>query len=848
MFKRFTIAALILLCLKAEAQTNYWKTISGKEAQKLNAGKALFDASFVPAAYKLFTLETNALQAIIRTSPLENAIQSIGQGVLIYLPLPGGGIERFRVVESPVMMPKLQAKYPDIRSYSGQGVDNPARTIRCDMTPLGFHGTVSTIGEPTFYINPLNHNTGLYAVSARNKNDKPEGKFSCGLDVSIENESNSASVNKTTYVGNADDGFLRTYRLALCVTGKWSQGIMTGSEVTTQDSINTVMANIVAYLVRANEVHERDLSVRMIYVENQDTLIFLNPATDPFGNLNSNCQKTCDARIGDPNYDIGHVIDKAAANGNAGCIGCVCKTGSKGSGMTQYNNLSLVDYFIIDFWIHEMGHQIGANHTFTHSSEGTSAQIETGSGSTIMGYAGITGGTDVQDHSDDIMSTASIAQISNNYKSISLGGACAVKIPIANSKPMVNAGNDYTIPISTPFTLTGSATDIDTEDALSYVWEQIDVRENSGFSAIPKSTNTKGPIMRTYNYTNSPDRTIPDLQTLLAGLSGSKFEVLPSVGRDINFRFTARDNHFGGGQNNSDNILLTVDPNSGPFIINTANTTTTWNEGDNVTINWDVANTNQAPVNVSEVNIWLSTDGGNSFPIKLAGYTANDGSETVTLPMFESLVTNARIKVEAIGNIFFDINNANITIDGTLPVSWLSMSAEKSGAQSAIIKWSTANELNNNYFEIERSTDGSRYTAIGRVAAGKNPNSVQQYSFNDVRLPMGTFFYRIKQMDKDGRFSFSQTAQVTIDANGISWILVPNPASDEAAILFNKVLTGVQVTVTDANGRVVFSKSENTVAAGASMRLPANSLAKGVYLVKVISGGNTDVQKLVITK
>lgn len=848
MLKRFTIAALVLLCLKAGAQTNYWKHVSGKEAQKLNAGKAFFDASFVPAAYQLFTLETNALQAIIRKSPLENSVQKMEQGVLIYLPVPGGGIERFRVAESPVMMPRLQTKYPGIRSYSGQGVDNPARTLRCDMTPIGFHGTVSTIGEPTYYINPINNASGLYAVNARNEADRPSGKFSCGLGIEDEKAFNTELANRTAFEGNADDGFLRTYRLALCVTGKWSQAVMTGSEITTQDSINTVMANIVTYLVRANEVHERDLGLRMIYVENQDTLIFLNPATDPFGSLNSSCQKTCDARIGDANYDIGHVIDKAGNNGNAGCIGCVCKTGQKGSGMTQYNNVSLVEYFIIDFWIHEMGHQIGANHTFSHSSEGTSAQIETGSGSTIMGYAGITGSTDVQQHSDDLMSTASIAQISNNYKSVSLGGVCAIKIATTNSKPNVNAGSDYTIPKSTPFLLTGTATDVDQGDVLSYVWEQIDVRENSGFSAIPKATNTKGPMMRTYNYTTKPERMVPDEQTLLSGLSGSKFEVLPSVARELNFRLTARDNHPGGGQNNSDNILITIDANSGPFLITTANTATTWNEGDNVTINWDVANTNTAPINVTEVNIWLSIDGGNSFPIKLAGVTPNDGTETVQLPLFEGLITNARIKVEAIGNIFFDINNSDITIDGTLPVSWLSMTAEKSGTQSARINWSTANELNNNYFDIERSTDGSRFSSIGRVAAGNNPNQVQQYSFNDVRLPMGTFLYRIKQVDKDGKFSYSQNAQVTIDANGVSWIIIPNPASDETAVLFNKSLTGVQVTVTDANGRIVFSKAEKTVSAGATMRLPASTLAKGIYLVKVVSDGNTDVQKLLINR
>ncbi len=836
------------LCLQAQSQSNYWKSISNRDAQKLNAGKAIFDASFIPTVYTLFELKTDALKSIIKSSPAETKIKNISQGTVIYIPLPNGAIERFRIVESSVMMPKLQAKYSGIKSYSGQGLDNPKRTIRCDMSSIGFHGTVSTIGEPTFYINPVNIEKGIYAVNARNEKDKPSEKFTCSLGVNADEIADKAAANKTAYVGNVDDGFLRTYRLALCVTGKWSQGSMTGTEVTTEDSINTVMANLVAYLVRANEVYERDLGIRLIYVENNDTLIFLNPATDPFGSLNSSCQKTCDARIGDENYDLGHVIDKAANNGNAGCIGCVCKTGKKGSGFTSYNNLSLVDYFVIDYWTHEMGHQVGANHTFTYSSEGTLAQIEPGSGSTIMGYAGITGNTDVQPHSDDLFSTASIAQISTNFKSASFGGACAVKIATGNNVPTVNAGNDYVIPISTPFQLSGTASDIDATDVMSYIWEQIDVRESTGFSTIPKSTNTKGPMMRTYNYTDNTVRTIPELSTILAGSLATKFEVLPSVARELNFRFTARDNHFGGGQNASDNILITVDATAGPFSITTANTATSWNEGDIVTINWDVANTDQAPINVSAVNIWLSVDGGNTFTIKLADATTNDGTESVTLPLFTSLITNARVKIEAVGNIFFDINNADISIDGTVPVSWLNVSVEKSGTQSAIIKWSTANEFNNNYFEIERSTDNKNYTAVGKQTAGAKPNEVQQYSFNDLRLPMGTFYYRIKQVDKDGKYSYSQTAQITIDANGISWILIPNPATEKAAVLFNKPLSNVRVVVSDANGRTVFSKSEPSIAAGTTIQLPIEKLAKGIYLVKVISNGNTDIQKLVISK
>jgi hypothetical protein len=833
-----------------QAQQSFWKAISEKEGRGLMKGQALFGPSFTPYSYKVFTLQTENLKQLIRKSPLQNTVGSIKEGILLEMPVPDGSIETFRILEAPVMVPALQGRYSFIRSYTGKGVKNPARTIRCDISQIGFHATVSTVGEPTYYINPLNAAKELYAVYARNPLDRSTEKFSCSTADIHELTPEGTELNRTTFVGNADDGFLRTFRLALCVTGKWSQGIMTGSEVTTQDSINTVMANIVAYLVRANEVYERDLGIRLIYVDNQDTLIFLNPATDPFGSLNSTCQKTCDARIGDANYDIGHVIDKAPANGNAGCIGCVCTTGKKGSGFTQYNNLSLVDYFVIDYWTHEMGHQVGGNHTFTHSSENTSAQIETGSGSTIMGYAGITGSTDVQPHSDDLFSTASIAQISINYKNNLLGGKCAVKIPNGNNAPVVNAGLDYIVPALTPFVLTGAASDPDAGDVLSYVWEQIDVRENPGFSSIPKASNTKGPMMRTYNYTSSLSRTIPDIYTVLAGLTSTKFEVLPSVARDLNFRFTARDNHFNGGQNESDNMLVQVEPSAGPFKITTANTSIGWNEGDVVEINWDVANTNLAPINVTEVNILLSLDGGLTFPIKLTGPTPNDGSELVTIPLLDNELSDikARIKVEAIGNIFFDINDANISIDNTLPVSWLGIKVEKSGPQAARLQWSTAYEFNNNYFDVERGTEPTKFSSVGRVPAGTKPTTEQQYTYTDLRLPMGTFYYRIKQVDKDGKFSYSSTVQVTIDANGANWTLLPNPATDKASILFNKSFDAVSLHVADANGKIIFTKALSGVTSGSEFDLSVKNWSDGIYQVKIVAGGQTEVRKLVVLK
>ena len=750
MKQKLLLLAFVCIALNTFAQKNYWKPVSEYQALKMNKGQQLFvPGSFIPSAYKLFTLDEDAIRAIIKQSPMEGANALSASRAIIEVPMANGFVERFRIVEAPVMQPKLQAKYSNIRSYAGQGIDDPKKNIRFDITPIGIHLTIGDVEGKKIYINPINNSIGLYEVNERSANDKnPAGAFTCSMDGSIL-KGDGTDVNKTTYVGNADDGKLHTYRLALCVTGTWSRGIMTGTEVTTQDSLNTVMSAITGYLVRANEVYERDLAIRLVFVNNEDTLIFLNPATDPFGSLNSNCQKTCDARIGDANYDFGHVIDKGANNGNAGCINCVCKTGSKGSGMTQYNNVStatLVDYFIIDYWTHEMGHQVGANHTFTYSSEGTLAQIEPGSGVTIMGYAGITGNTDVAPHSNDLFACASIAQISNSWKNSAQGGKCAVVSSAGNKVPVANAGKDYIIPKKTPFALTGMAGDTNKTDVQSYVWEQTDVMESPGFSTIPKGSNTKGPMFRTYNYSTSATRYFPQLSDILLGKDSTKFEVLPAVSRDMNFRFTVRDNHPGGGANKSDDMLVTVDGTSGPFKILYPNTAISKKVGDTLKVSWSVANTNIAPVNCQKVRIVLSIDGGQTFTTFLDKAAANNGTAVITIP--NKITTTARIAITAVGNVFFDVSNADFTIKAAEPLTNASVSAASVKVSGiAGISPNPATDKATIIFGNNFKTAAVKISnAVGKVVYQTKPISVNagQQVFVDVsNFAKGIYFVNI---------------------------------------------------------------------------------------------------------
>lgn len=649
-----TVLWLFITGLTAIAQDNpYWINVKGDNTAE---GAFTLAGSNRPSRYQLFRLERSRISQVLRQAPLESAVPVSASGTLITLPDGNGILQSFRVVEAPVMAPELAAKYPGIHSYAGKGVSDPSATVRFDLSMHGLHATILYGSKSTVYIDQLYGD--IYRVVRRIDMTDAPGTFNCLTEV------NGVPVTGTGDApANVTDGKLRTYRLAMISGAEFSLHFIPGGGLPTlADSIAAVLAAQNSHVTRANAIYERDMGLRMVLVANNDQIIYFNPTTDPIANPNSPSgaamQTAIDTRIGSGNYDIGHTESKGSDNGNAGCIGCVCTAGLKGRGWTVYSNPSLLEFFVVDYLTHEMGHQFGANHTFSHNIEGTGVNVEPGSGVTIMGYAGIVPGQNVASHSIDIFSVKSIEQISN-YILTGGGSGCDVETVTGNTAPTANAGADFIIPHSTPFTLTGTASDPDPGDLLRYNWEQIDSRISS-FPSIPSSTATAGPMFRTYLDYSIPQRTFPDLQYILTGANGFTWEVLPSVGRNLNFRFIVKDNHTGGGATRSDDMVVTTDGASGPFTVTSPNAAVNWVAGFQQQVSWDVNNTQNAPVNCANVRILLSTDGGLSFPTVLAANTPNDGGEIVTLPC---ITTNtARIKVESIGNIFFDISNSNFSI------------------------------------------------------------------------------------------------------------------------------------------------------------------------------------------
>ncbi|MDR2238431.1 MAG: M12 family metallo-peptidase [Chryseobacterium sp.] len=606
----------------------------------------------------LYSLDTNQLRSSLKEAP---GRFSGGKGVIITIPSVNGGFEKFQVWESSNMDPALQAKYPDIRSYVGIGMDDPSVYLRFSLSPVGFSSMITRSGISEF-IEPYTSDRKVYAVfdsKARKSQDKDP--FECttpdkpGRDHF---ERNGEAVNRKTA------GF-NNFRLAITCTGEYAQYHLTeaGTPATATEGEKkaVVLAAMNASLTRLNSVFEKDLSLHFNLVANNDAVIYVNPATDPYGasgQQNSQGQTAITNAIGAANYDMGHIFDKEDGNGFA--PGDLCDDSSKAMGWTA-SNFPEGDNFDIDYVAHEMGHQLGANHTFSYStaSADMASLVEPGSGSTIMAYTGITTNYDVQFNSNDYFHGFSLQEIKNRINSVS----CGVTTPFTDPAPSVDAGADYIIPKSTAFVLKGTSADANTA-SYTYTWEQMDSGSSqTGNNSIPYLNKPTGPTFRSFSPVNTPVRYFPDFNKVLAGVLTTKWETVSGVGRSLNFALSVRNNSVTAPQTNKDAMMVTVNANSGPFKVTAPAFGQAATSGSTVNVTWDVANTTQAPVSTANVNIKLSTDGGQTFTT-IAANTPNDGSEQITIPA-GSTSTNAYIMVEAAGNIYYAVS-PSFVIDYTV--------------------------------------------------------------------------------------------------------------------------------------------------------------------------------------
>ncbi|HEX8574976.1 MAG TPA: zinc-dependent metalloprotease family protein [Flavobacterium sp.] len=725
-----TVLTTILFVTIGHSQTDKLWSVHNGEKSKITTDKAVARLSF-PKEFKLYDLNIESM----RNSLFSTIGKTAKNSVVITLPNSNGKLEEFQVFEASNFEPDLQAQFPEIRAFSGQGITDKYATLKLSISPQGIQTMVFRTDKENEFIEAYSQDHTVYAVF---KSQREKGKlaWSCTTE---DQKMTSKVTSKELNTNRLDDGKLRVFRLAQSCNAEYANyfGAYSAAQV------GLVLAAFNATLTRCNGVYEKDLALHLNLVAGSTNIIYYDPDTDPYSTTlsqwNTQLQVAINTTLTGPGttlaannaaYDIGHMFGATGGGGNAGCIGCVCvdadasgNGATKGRGITSpADGIPQGDNFDIDFVVHEVGHQLGGNHTFSNSNEGRGVNKEVGSGVTIMGYAGITS-EDVAPHSIDFYHQTSIAQIQANL----LTKTCPVitNISANNATPVLSPVSNYTIPKSTPFVLTGAATDSDAGNALTYSWEQNDDGgTNTGAASSANETKTSGPNFLSWIPTASPSRYFPKLSSIIAnsnttlnvgGDAGILTEALSSVSRILNFRLTVRDNSpysssapIKVGQTAFTDMAVTVNANAGPFLVNTPNTAITWLVGASQNVAWDVAGTTANGINAASVDIFLSTDGGLTYPIQLASQVPNIGYSTIVVP--NNVGTTNRVMVKGYQNIFFDISNVNFSI--ATPTSTFTIS-EAGPLSNQVCLGSSTTDYNFSYSALGGFSGTTTFSATG---------------------------------------------------------------------------------------------------------------------------------------
>lgn len=581
---------------------------------------------------------------------------------LIRLPAPDGQSHTFVLTPFRMVHPSIRRAYPEMLTARGYDRDRPWVSVAVDWTPMGFHASVRNGKEGRWYIAPLfpGNQQAYQSFYTRDVPVHSEDFISC----ITEEHDELIDIHRGFNPKSIGDCQLREYQLALACTGEYA------SFHGNNDA--AVFGEMVTAINRVNQILGQDLSVQLTLANKMDMagnidLVYNDPATDPYtnGDLSSlidENQATCDVVIGPTNYDIGHVF--TTTGGGIATVFSTCQNGFKARGASGLNN-PVGDPFYVDFVVHEMGHQFGARHSF-NSSTGNCVQrngptaYEPGGGTTIMAYAGICGPTaNIQFTTDDYFHGGSLFNIAN-YLELGFGSSCASILSTSNTEPTVSAGTDFSIPTNTPFVLTASASDAN-DDFLTYCWEASDLGPT--VDGLPTGTETESPLFRSRPPTTEPERYFPRLSDLTNGTVD--WEVLPLVTRELSFVVTVRDLHPDGGTVYGcpvqDAMTVNVINTGAQFGVLDPNGGERWQAGSTQMVSWNVAGTNGNGINCANVDVVLSTDGGLSYDQVLASGVPNNGLSSVMVPMLTE--TDARVMVRCSDNIFFDISDANFSIE-----------------------------------------------------------------------------------------------------------------------------------------------------------------------------------------
>jgi subtilisin-like proprotein convertase family protein len=896
MKKVLLTATLCLVSLFIQAQSdNFWKKVSPKDLSSSEKNKEEKIASDM----LLFQLDEIGMKKTL--SQIND--KAIKETVEISIPNSDGTLVRYIVRESSNFAPELQAKYPEIRSYKGVGITDKTATVYFSFSPRGLQTMVIRADKDSEFLESFSKTTPIYKLITSKNRSNTLSPVACSTeDVAL----STSLLNKASKI-KANDKVFRTFKLALSCNGEYAEYY--------GGSVAGALAGMNASMTRINGILGKDLAVKFEIIANE-SIIFVDRFTDPYSDSttgadnangalwNLELQNTLTAYVGNGAYDVGHLLSGSGGGGNAGCIGCICTDPTplvprgKGSGWSApYRNTPEGPDFDIDVVAHEMGHQLGGNHTFSFKVEGRGANIEPGSGSTIMGYAGVVSPVtlNVQPHSDDYYSVNSVQQIQSNLSS----KTCSVNTPISNSPPLINAGLDYTIPKGTAFILKGIGSDPN-GDTVSYTWEENDNAVTAiDANSICFPTKVDGPLFRSLKPSASATRYMPALKDVLANTLTTQWESVSNIERTLSFFLTGRDNAATGtSQTNSDDTNVTVSGTVGPFSVTSQNADNIgWRQGETQPITWS-ANGSETLSGAANVNIKLSTDGGLTFPITLASNTPNDGSENITVPIITS--TNCRLLIEPTANIFYAVNSKVFAVGYSVtsecntytfstPVSIPDNSLTKTtrtitvpSTSSTIADVNVAVGIQHTFMadvQIEIVSPQGTTVILQKFTCGNNnlnaiyddsgaalncslttsQNAIpfQSLSAFNGQDPANT--WTLKFFDKSpGDTGTLNSASITIctktftalstnNLNLSNFALYPNPSKGQFNIQFSSTSENdVKISVHDLLGRKVFENKYNKTGSEFNENIQLKNVTSGVYLLTIVDGDRKEEKKIMI--
>ena len=736
---------------QAEAQSLWQTQTANKTIENLNTRR--------------FTLDEVALtQQLIQTDFSQVAV-----------PGPDGKLHTFTLTEAPIMPAKLAAKFPEIRAFIGVSVNNPALKGRFNYSHKGlsamFDAPLNNQIERIF-IDPVanTHNAyRSYKVTPEAQQAAQQRFIKLAPKIIDVNRVFAPTVRaqKTGLPDTTQDQI--TYRLAMTATGEYT--LYHGG------TVNDAMAEITIMVNRLNEIFQVELGVSFQLVENNDQLIFTDAQTDPFNNDSNDGdlnQEVTDNRIGSTNYDIGHIVN--TNGGGLAVLGALCWDGFKADGITG-SGTPTNDAFWVDFVAHELGHQFGANHTFNGTTSSCAsgnreadAAYEVGSGTTIMSYAGICGEQNVSGQVDDYFHVHSLDEMAAEIQFARQNTpSCGIRVATQNNHPIADAGTDVTIPANTPFILTGTGTDTNTSDTLTYSWEQYDLGTATSSKLEDETDSGEGPLFRSLSPSNGPQRFLPKKINALQRLT-SFGETLPTTTRELNFQFTVRDNQGGSA---SDIKTISVVDTGAAFTV-TAPARNDFFTSNPITVNWNVAGTDQPPINCTTVNIELSNSTGATYPIMLAENAPNNGSASVTLPITNGEQRFQNIRVMCTDNIFYSPSEG--VFSSNIPGAGSVNQAPVAVADS--ISTTTGSTINVSVLANDTDAENDALSLVSAVTAGTGSVSVVG---NNVRYTSAADFTGAEVITytvSDGINQSSGALTVTVNA-AVTPTPTPTPTPSE---------------------------------------------------------------------